>query len=254
MPESQQHSSEKKRRSPGSRSRRRSSTSFLEQTGRTHRNHVAPTTTLCVPKDDFPIPLNCIDVQRQTKTGIDVLHEATIDDYWNIDGDKSLSEPWIGLTRFELLNKNPAEGHEWLQGKLTKKQVTTGPGKYLAGRRVKYVGKLSAQSHEIHGLKKNLHWTQRASNEALTQLSDDDPEDSMKNARTMSEIRRESASPCKVTTPVNPGALLQIATVAASKRELRVRPSASEEGCAALERLVRLSIEHTIFCPAGGSW
>ena len=59
----------------------------------------------------FPIPLNYIDVQRQTKTSIDVLHEATIDDNWNI-GDKSLtlSEPWIGVTRFELLNKNPPEG------------------------------------------------------------------------------------------------------------------------------------------------
>ena len=40
----------------------------------------------------------------------DVRHEATIDDYWNLDGDKSLSEPWIGVSRFEFLNKNPPEG------------------------------------------------------------------------------------------------------------------------------------------------
>ena len=43
------------------------------------------------PQDAFPIPL--IDVQRQNKTCNDVLHEATIDDYWNVDGNKSLSEP-----------------------------------------------------------------------------------------------------------------------------------------------------------------
>ena len=48
-----------------------------------YRNHVAPRTKLYVPKDDFPIPLNYIDVQ----TSIDVLNEGTIDDYWNIDGD-----------------------------------------------------------------------------------------------------------------------------------------------------------------------
>ena len=65
-------------------------------------------TKLDFPKDDFPIPQNYIDVQRQTKSS--VLHEASIDD-WNMDGDKSLSEPWIGVTRLELLNKNPAEGH-----------------------------------------------------------------------------------------------------------------------------------------------
>ena len=52
------------------------------------RNHVASRTKLYVPNDDFPIPLNCIHVQRQTETGIDVLHEATLDDYWNVDGDK----------------------------------------------------------------------------------------------------------------------------------------------------------------------
>ena len=40
---------------------------------------VAPRTKLNVPKDDFPIPLNYIDVQRQTKNTIDA-HEATIDD------------------------------------------------------------------------------------------------------------------------------------------------------------------------------
>ena len=57
-----------------------------------YRNHVAPRTTLNVPKDEFPILLNYIEVQRQTKTSIDVLHEATIDGYWNVDGDMLLSE------------------------------------------------------------------------------------------------------------------------------------------------------------------
>ena len=64
-------------------------------------------------RNAFPIPLNCIDVQRQTKTSIDVLHEATNDDKWNI-GDKSLSlslsQPWISVTHLALLNKNPPEG------------------------------------------------------------------------------------------------------------------------------------------------
>ena len=71
-----------------------------------------------VPKDDFPIPLNYLDVQRETKTSIDVVHEAAIDGYWNFHGDRSLSEPWICVTRFELPNKNPPEGHVWVQGRL----------------------------------------------------------------------------------------------------------------------------------------
>ena len=43
---------------------------------------VAPRTKLYVPKEDFPTLLNYVDVQRQTKTRIEVTHEATIDDYW----------------------------------------------------------------------------------------------------------------------------------------------------------------------------
>ena len=52
-----------------------------------------------------------------------MLHERTIDDYWNIDGDKSLCEPWIGVTRFELLSTDSPEGHMWVQGRLTKRPV-----------------------------------------------------------------------------------------------------------------------------------
>ena len=98
------------RRSPRSRSRCRCSTRFVQFDVRyTDRNHVAPRTKRHVPKEIFQIIVNHTDVQRQTKTSID--HEATIDDNWNI-GDKSLSlsEPWIGVTRFALLNKNPPEG------------------------------------------------------------------------------------------------------------------------------------------------
>ena len=86
--------------------------------------YIAPTTKLF-------FPVNYIDVQRETKTSIDGLHEATIDDYWNTNGNKSLSEPWIGVTRFELLHTNPPEGHVWGQGRLTKTVVCTRPSTHL---------------------------------------------------------------------------------------------------------------------------
>ena len=79
----------------------------------------------CVPKDDFPIHLNHSDVWRKTKISIDVLNEATIADYLNIDGEKSLSEPLIRATRFDWLNKNPPKAQSWVQCRLAKKQVTT---------------------------------------------------------------------------------------------------------------------------------
>ena len=75
------------------------------------RNRVAPRTKLDVPKDDFPTLQYYIDVQRQSKTSIVVLHEATIDDFWNVDGYNSLSEP--------------PEGLMWVQDRLTRKQFIT---------------------------------------------------------------------------------------------------------------------------------
>ena len=52
-----------------------------------------------------------IDAHKRTKTIFDVLKEATIDDLWNIHGDKSLSEPWIDVVRFTLLNQILLDGH-----------------------------------------------------------------------------------------------------------------------------------------------
>ena len=60
---------------------------------------------------------------RDTKTSRDVFQEGTIENYWNIDGHKSLSESWIGVTRFALPNKTPREGYTWVHGRVTKKEV-----------------------------------------------------------------------------------------------------------------------------------
>ena len=52
-----------------------------------------------------------------------VFQDATIDDHWNIDGEKSLCEVWIGVTRFVLLKTNSPLGYVWVYSRLTKQQV-----------------------------------------------------------------------------------------------------------------------------------
>ena len=59
-----------------------------------YRHHVEPRVKLYSPRDEsFPIPLKYIDVTRTTYTNLDVKHEKRIDDYWNIDGSRDLSDP-----------------------------------------------------------------------------------------------------------------------------------------------------------------
>ena len=53
----------------------------------------------------FPIPPRYIDVTTRTPTTLDVLQESRVDDYWNINGDRNLSEPWTSFMQFTILNE-----------------------------------------------------------------------------------------------------------------------------------------------------
>ena len=74
-------------------------------------------------KKPFPIPLKYIDVCRTTHTNLDVKQECRIDDYWNIDGSRDLSDPWTGFTQFTLLEAKPSDGYMWSGEKMTKRQA-----------------------------------------------------------------------------------------------------------------------------------
>ena len=89
-----------------------------------NRHHVEPRVKLYSPREEsFPIPLKYIDVTRTTHTNLDVKQERRIDDYWNIDGSRDLSDPWTGFTQFTLLDEKAPDGFLWSGGK----QLTSRP-------------------------------------------------------------------------------------------------------------------------------
>ena len=55
------------------------------------------------------------------------MQESRIDDYWNIDGSRDLSDPWTGFTQFTLLEEKPPDGYMWSGERLTKRQATSRP-------------------------------------------------------------------------------------------------------------------------------
>ena len=60
-----------------------------------YRHHVEPRVKLYMPKEEsFPIPLKYVDVTRTTHTSLDLLLEEHIDDYWNVDGERELSDAY----------------------------------------------------------------------------------------------------------------------------------------------------------------
>ena len=75
-----------------------------------YRHHVEPGVQLYVPKEEsFLIPLKYIDVIRSTQTNLDLSQEKRIDDHWNVDGKRNLSDSRTGFTRFTLLNETPSK-------------------------------------------------------------------------------------------------------------------------------------------------
>ena len=94
-----------------------------------YRHHVEPKVKLYSPREDsFPIPLKYIHVSRTSHTNLDVKQEKRIDDYWNIDGSRDLSDPWTGFTQFTLLEEKKTPDGYLLSGvRLTRKQLTSRP-------------------------------------------------------------------------------------------------------------------------------
>ena len=93
-----------------------------------YRHHVEPRVKLySLREESFPIPLKYIDVSRTTHTNLDVKQERRINDHWNIDGSRDLSDPWTGFTQFTLLEEKPPDGFMWSGVRLTSKQLTSRP-------------------------------------------------------------------------------------------------------------------------------
>ena len=76
---------------------------FWSMSGSFIYHHVEPRVKLYSPREEsFPIPLKYIDVSRTTRTNLDVMQERCIDDYWNVDGSRDLSDFWTGFIQFTL--------------------------------------------------------------------------------------------------------------------------------------------------------
>ena len=166
-----------------------------------YRHHVEPRVKLYSPREEsFPIPLKYIDVTRVMRTTLDVLQERRIDDYWNIDGSRELSDSWTGFTQFSLLKGKPPEGEMWSRWRLTRKQLTSRPD-YLWPELWTKLGR-NAQlkerqkwSHE----KPKLDNARRLRGIYFIDPEDKEFKETINNARKKMETPMALAMPCKTS-------------------------------------------------------
>ena len=165
-----------------------------------YRHHVEPRVKLYSPREEsFPIPLKYIDVSRTTHTNLDVKQEKRIDDYWNIDGSRDLSDPWTGLTQFTLLQEKPPEGYMWSGRRLTRKQLTSRPD-HLWPELWKSMGKHAKLKEKQKWSEEKLHLENARKLRGIYFIDPEDKEfkETIKNARKKLETSMAPAMPCKI--------------------------------------------------------
>ena len=166
-----------------------------------YHHHVESRVKLYSPREEsFPIPLKYIDVSRTTRTNLDVMQERRIDDYWNVDGSRDLSDSWTGFIQFSLLEEKPLDGYMWSGERLTKWQVTSRPD-YLwpelwtkLGRNAKLKEKQKCSNE-----KPKLDNARRLRGIYFIDPEDKEFKETIKNARKKLETPMVPAMPCKTS-------------------------------------------------------
>ena len=70
-----------------------------------YRHHVEPQVHVYVPNEEsFPISLKYIDVPRDAHK-FRCIAKKSINDCWNVHGNRTLPDTWTGFTKFPLLNE-----------------------------------------------------------------------------------------------------------------------------------------------------
>ena len=144
---------------------------------------------------------------------MDVKKEKRIDDYWNIDGSRDLSDPWTVFTQFTLLDEKAPDGYTWSGVRLTRKQLTSRPD-HLWPKLWKSMGKHAKLKEEQKWSEEKIHFDKARKLRGIYFIDPEDMEfkETIKNARKKLETSVAPAMPCKITENCRSGASNKIQT------------------------------------------
>ena len=150
-------------------------------------------------EESFPFPLKYIDVSRTTHANLDVKQENRIDDYWNIDGSRDLSDPWTGFTQFSLLGRKTSRRFLWSGWRLTRKQFTSRPDHLWPGLWIS-MGKHAKLKQKQMWSNEKLHLENARKLRGIYFIDPEDTEfkETIKNAREKLETSVAPALPCTI--------------------------------------------------------
>ena len=131
---------------------------------------------------------------------MDVKQEKRIDDYWNIDGSRDLSDPWTGFTQFTLLGEKAPDGYMWSGERLTRKPLASRPD-HRWTELWKSMGKHAKLKEKQKWSEEKLHLENARKFRGICFIDPEDKElkETIKNARNKLETPMASAMPCKIS-------------------------------------------------------
>ena len=166
-----------------------------------YRHHVEPRVKLYVPKEEsFAIPLRCIDVTSTTNTSLVVMLEKHIDDYWNVDGDREVSDSWTGFKRFNCVEWKSTGWLYMVRGETDKKTNDMKAGLSVARDLEKDMSDASKLKEKQKWAieKPKLDSARRLRGVCFVDPADKDFKDIMKNVRRKEEMLMPAAIICKL--------------------------------------------------------
>ena len=132
------------------------------------------------------------------------MQERRIDDYWNIDGSRDLSDSWIGFTQFNLLKEKPPDGYMSSGDRLTKRQLTSRPDHLWPELRRKLTRNAKLrEKHKWANEKPKLDNARRLRGIYFIDPEDKEFKETIRNAFRKLETPMAPAMPCKTSKKSN---------------------------------------------------
>ena len=91
------------------------------------RHHNEPRVQQCAKGRNIPYSNKYLDTTRSTHTDLNVIKKKRVDDCWNVDLNRSLSDSWKGSTKFAPLKESPPKGCMWSGERMARVQTISRP-------------------------------------------------------------------------------------------------------------------------------
>ena len=166
-----------------------------------HRHHVEPRVKLYSPREEsFPIPLKYSDVSRTTCTNLDVKQERRIDDNWNIDGSRDLSDCWTGFHSGYSSGWETSKRKNVVRGEIDEKTADI-QARSLMARNWTKIGKNARSRRDKKWSNEKLHLENARKLRGIYLIDPEDKEfkETIKNAHKKLITPMAPAMPCKAS-------------------------------------------------------